>query len=47
MAAGGRINVPGYVLLEELGSGTYASVYKAQRSVSDSHCVFLCVLHTR
>ena len=45
MAAGGKIQVPGYDILEELGSGTYATVYKAYRSVSDSSHVFYCMLH--
>lgn len=41
MAAGtssGRINVKGYVLLDKLGSGSYATVYKAHKSVSHSPC---------
>lgn len=46
MAASGGVRVKGYVLLEELGSGSYATVYKAHRSVSDSYYVCPFIKHS-
>ena len=46
MAACGGVHVKGYVLLKELGSGSYATVYKAHRSVSYSYYVRPFIKHT-